>query len=66
MKASEHRFFRKGIENQKKADIKFSISAPDAKEISKWTTEQKLIARDFINDVEVSFNKFKKSLIEKL
>lgn len=52
MKSKTMKFFKNGVDNQKRADISFMMKRPDRKVMQKWTTEQRILARAFINEME--------------
>ena len=61
MRASQRKFFRKGVEIQKKADITIDIRRPDKEVMKRWTEEQKVEAREFAVE---SLNGFKNFVAE--
>ncbi len=56
------RFFRKGINVQKRADIIIDLRKPDSKIIHKWSLSQKLLALAFLEDCDNKFKDFKNDL----
>ena len=50
-------FFVKGVDNQKRPDIRFHIKRPQNNKIEKWTDDEKAKAMDFLlqckTDIEI-------------
>jgi hypothetical protein len=49
---AKHQFYRKGVDNQKRADITIDLKRLDKSEMTKWTNKEKAEATLFINQVE--------------
>lgn len=60
---SEQSFFRKGVDNQKKSDLKINLSRPPVEDIKNWTDEEKAAALKWLSRVNKVYNAFKSELI---
>lgn len=60
------RYFHKGVNLQKKADILIDLRRPDSKKIKNWTVEQKLLATAWLNDIKSKFADFENELLKTL
>ncbi len=56
------RYFHKGVDHQKRADIVMLLSMPESKVIKNWSLEQKITALAFVNDIQGKFDDFKNRL----
>lgn len=54
------KFYKNGVDNQKRADIILDLIRPDSKDVSKWTPEQKEKAKDFLLHIKEHFESFYK------
>jgi hypothetical protein len=63
MPGFESRYFRKGVDNQKRADVTVVLKRPEAKDIQKMSLSQRLSLVSFINDADKFFKDFKKEII---
>lgn len=55
MALSEHKFYKKGPNNQKRADVTILLKRPDIKDLKKYSQEDKEHLREFITAAENSF-----------
>lgn len=64
MKATTRKFYSKGVDLQKRADIGVDLKRPDVKQMQKWTASQRILAKAFIKDCESRFQLWKKAIDE--
>lgn len=62
MKNTTMKFYSKGTDNQKRADIGMILRRTDIKQMQKWTAAQRILAKAFIKDCEVRFERWKKQI----
>jgi hypothetical protein len=61
---TKHQHYRKGVNNQKRADITIDLKRLDKDKMKEWTVEQKLTAKAFIERVSGIFEVFKNEILE--
>lgn len=61
---SKKQFYHKGVDVQKVNDISIDLKRQETLLIKEWTVEQKLIARAFMNDVDVSYQAWRKEILK--
>lgn len=65
MASIKKRFYKKGYDNQIISDVSIDLRRPNQHLAKKWTVEQKILLKSFINDIEETFkifiNELKKS-----
>ncbi len=66
MQTVTKKFYRMGVQNQKRADISFDLRRAKQRNIMTWTPEQKALALELIEDCENKFQVFKQVLIDSL
>jgi hypothetical protein len=66
MKKIVMKYFHSGVDKQKRCDATFLVSKPSTSDTKKWTVEQKIMGRAWINDIEGKFNYFKESFLKDL
>ncbi len=63
MAQSKLDFFHRGVLNQKQPDIVINLTRKDVELIKKWTPEEKVELRNFMERAEESFNAFKNEIL---
>ncbi len=64
MRQSTYKFYQKGTDKQKRADMTFDFKRPDADKVKNWSLSEKILAKAYLEGVKERFEFFMKETQE--